>query len=258
MRTLLLTALLLLPTPVPPDQHGRQSFDVQAHRGGLGLRVENTLASFGNALQLGVSTLELDIQITADGAAVVTHDRRINPAKCSGDFGGRFIKDLTLAQVRTMDCGSQAQSGFPASARGADQLRLPADRPARGVAVAGRNRHRRLRRGSHRGVRPENTLPAFEYALANPAISTLELDTGVTADGHLVVIHDRAINGSHCQGQYVGRLVHELTLAQIKTLDCGSLTLPEFPARSRCPARAFPAWRRCSTSCGAAGATTSG
>src|ERR1700752_235824 len=101
MRSLLLTALLVLPTPVQQHQHGRESFDVQAHRGGLGLRVEDTLASFGNALQLGVSTLELDVQITADGAAVVTHDRRVTPAKCSGDFGGRFIKDLTLAPVRS-------------------------------------------------------------------------------------------------------------------------------------------------------------
>ena len=94
-------------------------------------------------------------------------------------------------------------------------------------------------RGAH-AVRPENTLPAFEYAFANPAVSTLELDTGVTADGHLVVIHDRTINGSHCQGQYVGRLVHELTLAQIKTLDCGSLTLPEFPRQVAVPGSRIP------------------
>src|SRR5262245_55667454 len=113
MRTLLLTAaLLVLPAPAPAHHHPEpKSFDIQAHRGGIGLRVENTLASFGNALQLGVSTLELDVQITADGAAVVTHDRRVTAAKCTGDFAGRFIKDLTLAQVRSMDCGSLQQSG---------------------------------------------------------------------------------------------------------------------------------------------------
>ena len=53
----------------------RQEFDLQAHRGGLGLRPESTLSAFGNAMQLGVSTLELDVQITEDGVAVVTHDR---------------------------------------------------------------------------------------------------------------------------------------------------------------------------------------
>jgi len=55
-----------------------RGFDLQAHRGGLGLRPESTLSSFGNALRLGVSTLELDIQITEDRQAVVTHDRRVD------------------------------------------------------------------------------------------------------------------------------------------------------------------------------------
>jgi glycerophosphoryl diester phosphodiesterase len=67
----------------------------------------------------------------------------------------------------------------------------------------------------HRGaraVRPENTLAGFRYALANRDVSTLELDTGVTADGYLVVIHDRTVNGSHCidtgAGQRAGVAVH--------------------------------------------------
>ncbi|MBB5914501.1 glycerophosphoryl diester phosphodiesterase [Nocardia transvalensis] len=97
---------------------GPRPFDLQAHRGGLGLAVENTLPAFANALELGVSTLELDVQITADGFPVVTHDRDPSPAKCvdtvpafPGDPrfpyvpGTVYIKDLTLAQVRTIDCG---------------------------------------------------------------------------------------------------------------------------------------------------------
>jgi glycerophosphoryl diester phosphodiesterase len=102
----------------------RQRFDLQAHRGGLGLVVESTLPAFENALQLGVSTLELDIQITRDGHAVVTHDRRIAATKCQdtepafhGDpqfpYVGKYIKDLTLEQVRTMDCGSQTLANYP-------------------------------------------------------------------------------------------------------------------------------------------------
>ncbi|MFV2104338.1 glycerophosphodiester phosphodiesterase family protein [Micromonospora sp. LOL_024] len=54
---------------------------------------------------------------------------------------------------------------------------------------------------AHRGgraTRPENTLPAFANALANRAISTLELDTGITSDGKLVVLHDRTVNDAHC------------------------------------------------------------
>jgi glycerophosphoryl diester phosphodiesterase len=104
--------------------HGHHRFDLQAHRGGLGLVVESTLASFANALETGVSTLELDVQITRDGEAVVTHDRRIAGAKCrdtapafTGDpqypYVGKYIVDLTLAQVRTLDCGSQTLPQYP-------------------------------------------------------------------------------------------------------------------------------------------------
>jgi glycerophosphoryl diester phosphodiesterase len=51
------------------------AFDLQAHRGGAGLRAENTLRAFGNALDIGVSTLELDVQISSDGVAMVSHER---------------------------------------------------------------------------------------------------------------------------------------------------------------------------------------
>lgn len=50
------------------------SFDLQAHRGGAGLWPENTLEAFGRALALGVSTLELDVHLTAEDDVVVSHD----------------------------------------------------------------------------------------------------------------------------------------------------------------------------------------
>lgn len=104
---------------------GRATFDLQAHCGGRGLVVENTLAAFGRALDLGVSSLEFDVQITKDGHAVVTHDRKPDPHKCldtrpaSPDDpafpyldAGLYIKDLTLAQVRSLDCGSLVRAGW--------------------------------------------------------------------------------------------------------------------------------------------------
>jgi glycerophosphoryl diester phosphodiesterase len=103
---------------------GPKTFDLQAHRGGMGLNVESTIASFSHALEMGVSTLELDVQITEDHQAVVTHDRKISGRTCldtspafAGDpefpYVGKYIKDLTLAQIRTMDCGTNTKSEYP-------------------------------------------------------------------------------------------------------------------------------------------------
>jgi glycerophosphoryl diester phosphodiesterase len=128
---LLLGAPVLAGTPIgAPGQVGNhlpapgpRQFDIEAHRGGLGLVTENTLDAFANAIELGVTTLELDVQITADGHAVVTHDRQVSDLKCddtepafAGDpafpYVGDYIKDLTLAQVWTLDCG-QPLPDFP-------------------------------------------------------------------------------------------------------------------------------------------------
>jgi len=106
---------------VPPR---KTHFDLQAHRGGIGMTTEESLEGFGKAMRLGVSTLELDTQITKDEKVVVNHDRQISAQKCRdtapvtpGDpmypYVGKYIKDLTLAQIKTMDCGYQQLPGFP-------------------------------------------------------------------------------------------------------------------------------------------------
>ena len=100
------------------------AFDLQAHRGGLGLHTESSPQAFSSALELGVTTLELDTQVTADGAVVVTHDRRPRTDVCqdtspvSDDdplfpYMDHFIHELTLEQVRTLDCGSIQRPGYP-------------------------------------------------------------------------------------------------------------------------------------------------
>ncbi len=67
------------------------SFDLQAHRGGAGLWPENTLEAFGRALALGVSTLELDVHLTAQDDVVVAHDPMLADA--------RRIRQLTRAEL---------------------------------------------------------------------------------------------------------------------------------------------------------------
>ena len=87
------------------------AFDLQAHRGGRGLAPENTLAAFANALDLGVTTLELDVGITADDVLVVSHDPYLNPAFTRDAHGrwlaerGPLIRSLTLEQLQRYDVG---------------------------------------------------------------------------------------------------------------------------------------------------------
>lgn len=87
------------------------AFDLQGHRGARALLPENSLAAFERAIELGVSTLELDIAITQDGVLVIHHDQEINPIH-TRDANGRWLESspgpihrLTWAQVQTYDIG---------------------------------------------------------------------------------------------------------------------------------------------------------
>jgi glycerophosphoryl diester phosphodiesterase len=87
------------------------AFDLQGHRGARALRPENTLAGFAHALEIGVTTLELDCAVTKDGVVVVSHDRALNPDHTRG-ADGRFleppgppIRELTYAELLRYDVG---------------------------------------------------------------------------------------------------------------------------------------------------------
>ncbi|MDH3731391.1 MAG: glycerophosphodiester phosphodiesterase family protein [Acidimicrobiia bacterium] len=56
--------------------------DLQGHRGARGLKPESTLPAFESALDELMTTLELDLHLTADGRLVVWHDPFLDPAKC--------------------------------------------------------------------------------------------------------------------------------------------------------------------------------
>ena len=94
----------------------------------------------------------------------------------------------------------------------------------------------------HRGARgllSENTLPAFERAIAL-GVDALELDIGMTRDGVPVVHHDRALNPDHTRdasGAWLeppGPLLKALDVAALSGLDvgrvkAGSRTSRRFP-----------------------------
>ena len=118
---MLVAALPASARPVPPQ---KTHFDLQAHRGGIGLTTESTLTGFAKAIALGVTTLELDTQVTEDEHVIITHDRQISAQKCQdtapafpGDpefpYVGKYITNLTLEQVQTVNCGYQALPDFP-------------------------------------------------------------------------------------------------------------------------------------------------
>ena len=74
---------------------------VIAHRGDSAHRPENTLAAFAGALELGVSAVELDIQLTRDGHVVVIHD--VNLDRTTSGRGD--VRQMTLAEVRAVSAG---------------------------------------------------------------------------------------------------------------------------------------------------------
>lgn len=96
----------------------------------------------------------------------------------------------------------------------------------------------------HRGaraLRPENTLPAFEYAIAQ-SVDVLELDVAVTKDDILVVSHDPEMNAAFCTGpaSAKSRVIRDMTLAELRLWDCGAKANPAFPQQQPVPGTRVP------------------
>ena len=73
-----------------------------AHRGGSLEAPENTLAAFQHAIRVGAQYVELDVQMSSDGALVVIHDDTLDRTTSgSGPVGA-----LTFEQLRRLDAGS--------------------------------------------------------------------------------------------------------------------------------------------------------
>ncbi|MBU6498433.1 MAG: glycerophosphodiester phosphodiesterase [Rhodospirillales bacterium] len=110
-------------------------FELQGHRGARGLFPENTLEGFAATCALGVDTIELDVAVTADGVAMVTHDPELNPDLTRGPDGawlarpGPAIRHLRAADLAGYDVGrlrpgSAYAARYPAQT-GRDGARIP-------------------------------------------------------------------------------------------------------------------------------------
>jgi glycerophosphoryl diester phosphodiesterase len=81
---------------------------VIAHRGASGHAPENTLAAFRQAVALGATFIETDLQLTRDARFVAIHDDTVNRTT----NGQGAVHDLTLPDVRKLDAGSWFGSEF--------------------------------------------------------------------------------------------------------------------------------------------------
>ena len=126
------------PAEDPPEAI---AIDIQGHRGARGLKPENTLPGFEAALDLGVTTLELDLHFSADDRVMVWHDAAVDPDKCGLAAGAPadvpdpddpLVPDEQL-MVRNL---TSDQLGWYRCDRNPDERRYP-EQKATGTAIAG-------------------------------------------------------------------------------------------------------------------------
>lgn len=100
----------------------QKPMDIQGHRGCRGLMPENSLPAFEKAIDLGVTTLELDIAITKDNQVVVSHEPYMSRTICYDPQGSEIPEDLdkyfnlykmTYEDIKTFDCGSKFHPDYP-------------------------------------------------------------------------------------------------------------------------------------------------
>lgn len=102
--------------------NSKPQIDVQGHRGCRGLLPENSLPAFEKAMDLGVHTLELDLAITKDKQAIVSHEPFLSRTICL-DLDGNAIPEsddkkynlykMTYEDIKQFDCGTKFHERFP-------------------------------------------------------------------------------------------------------------------------------------------------
>jgi glycerophosphoryl diester phosphodiesterase len=105
-----------------PSNGGDSDFDKQGHRGCRGLMPENTVPALLTALQLGVTTLEMDVVITKDKKVVLSHEPFFNHEISTKADGSSVtekeerslnIFKMTYDEVKKFDVGLKPHPRFP-------------------------------------------------------------------------------------------------------------------------------------------------
>ncbi|WP_276495777.1 glycerophosphodiester phosphodiesterase [Pontibacter litorisediminis] len=98
------------------------AFDLEGHRGARGLLPENTVPAMLKALEMGVTTLEMDAHISQDGQVLLSHDPYLNREHELLPNGSEIPKEeakkhvlfqMPYSQIRRFDVGSKNYGKFP-------------------------------------------------------------------------------------------------------------------------------------------------
>ena len=99
-----------------------KTIDIQGHRGARAYMPENTIPSFIKAIQLGATTLEMDVIISQDSQVVLSHAPYLDHEICK-DLSGEDIKreeeitynlyQMKYEDIAKCDCGTKIHNLFP-------------------------------------------------------------------------------------------------------------------------------------------------
>lgn len=79
-----------------------------SHRGEHLHHPENTVPAFEEAIRLGADFIEVDVQTTADGELVLSHDGTVD--RCTNGHGK--VSEMTFKQVEALDAGIKSGPAF--------------------------------------------------------------------------------------------------------------------------------------------------
>jgi glycerophosphoryl diester phosphodiesterase len=98
-----------------------QKFDIQGHRGCRGLLPENSIEAMKKAIDIGVTTLELDVVISADNQVLLSHEPFLSHEICLDSNGNEITETneksfdlykMNYDQIKKCDCGSKIHPRF--------------------------------------------------------------------------------------------------------------------------------------------------
>lgn len=96
------------PSPIGALRLPGEPAFVAGHRGDRAAAPENTIPAFEAAFSSGMDFVEADVQLSADGHAVILHDATVDRTT----NGTGAVEDLTLAELQALDAGSWFSRDF--------------------------------------------------------------------------------------------------------------------------------------------------